>query len=108
FGPQMAQDNFARTEKAAAVGRLATPRPLARVKTFKADVVLTPRLSVGTAAPESIYEAQFTGTIEAVRPENEAGDCELELPLPPQIISLSGLSVTAADQPSERVALRNG
>src|SRR5579871_1655106 len=46
----------------------AAPLPRARVKSFVADVALTPRLSVGTAEPESIYEAQFTGQIEAVRP----------------------------------------
>lgn len=94
-------------DKAAEPGRPATPRPLARVKTFTADVVLTPRLSVGTAAPESIYEARFTGKIQAVRPQDEAGDCELELPLPPQIISLADLSITAAGQSSELVALRD-
>src|SRR5262249_6349970 len=82
--------------------------PLARVRTFSADVVLTPRLSVGTATPESIYEARFTGQIEAVRPPEEADNCELELPLPPQIISLADLTITAGDRPSELVALRNG
>jgi prepilin-type N-terminal cleavage/methylation domain-containing protein len=83
-------------------------RPRARVKTFSADVVLTPKLSIGTATLESIYEAQFKGKIEAVRPGNEAGDCELELPLPPQIISLAELSITSAGRPSEKVALRDG
>ncbi|HMF12179.1 MAG TPA: hypothetical protein VKE94_07730, partial [Gemmataceae bacterium] len=34
--------------------------------------------------------------------------CELELPLPPQIISLADLSVTAGGRPSELVAVRNG
>jgi prepilin-type N-terminal cleavage/methylation domain-containing protein len=86
----------------------AVPRPRARVKTFAADIALTPRLSVGTATPESIYEADFTGQIEAVRPQNDSGECELELPLPPQIISLANLSVTAADRPSAQTILRNG
>jgi prepilin-type N-terminal cleavage/methylation domain-containing protein len=104
-GPQMAQDNVAR---AAAAGEPVAPPPLARVKTFTADVVLTPRLSRGTATPESIYEARFSGKIQALRPQKEPGDCELELPLPPQIISLADLAVTAAGQPSEVVALRNG
>lgn len=81
---------------------------LARVQTFTANVALTPRLSVGTASPESIYEARFTGKIQAAHPKDEAGDCELELPLPPQIISLADLSIKAADQPSEKVLLRNG
>ena len=83
-------------------------RPRARVKSFVADVVLTPKLSIGTATPESIYEAQFTAKIEAVRPGNQVGDCELELPLPPQIISLAELSITSAGRPSEMVALRDG
>jgi prepilin-type N-terminal cleavage/methylation domain-containing protein len=104
-GPQAAPVNPALAEKA---GQPPAPRPLARVRTFTADVVLTPRLSVGTAAPESIYEARFTGKIQAARPQDEAGDCELELPLPPKIISLADLTVTAAGQPSEVVAVRNG
>jgi prepilin-type N-terminal cleavage/methylation domain-containing protein len=107
-GLQMAQENQARAALAAAEGQPVAPPPLARVQTFSADVVLTPRLSVGTATPESIYEARFTGKIEALRPQKEAGDCELELPLPPQIISLAELSITADGQPSEQVALRNG
>jgi len=82
--------------------------PLARVQAFTADVALTPRLSVGTTRPESIYEARFTGEIEAVCPQKEATECEIELPLPPQIISLSDLSVTVGDEPSELVALREG
>jgi prepilin-type N-terminal cleavage/methylation domain-containing protein len=84
------------------------PPPLARVKSFAADVVLTPRLSVGTASPESIYEARFTGTIEAVRPQKDNEDCELELPLPPQIISLADLSFKVGDNASEAVVVRFG
>jgi prepilin-type N-terminal cleavage/methylation domain-containing protein len=99
LGHQTLQD----TEAGAAV-----QLPLARVKTFTADVALTPRLSVGTAAPESIYEARFVGKIQAMLPNAEAGDCEIELPLPPQIISLADLSITAADEPSESVVLRRG
>ena len=85
-----------------------TRLPLARVRTFSAEVVLTPRLSVGTAAPESIYEAQFTGTIQAVGPKDQPGECEIELPLPPQIISLADLSIQVGDQPSETVILQEG
>ena len=81
---------------------------LARVQSFTANVTLTPRLSVGTAAPESIYEARFEGKIQAVYPKEEAGDCELELPLPPQIISLADLSIKADGQLSEKVLRRNG
>src|SRR5262249_46945978 len=71
--------------------RPPAPLPRAGVQAFAADVVLTPRLSVGTAAPESIYEARFRGRVQAVRPGGKAGDCELELPLPPQTISLADL-----------------
>ncbi len=103
-GPQMAANNLAQ----APPGKPPAPKPRARVKSFNAEVVLTPRLSVGTASPESIYEAKFAGKIQAVRPEGEAGDCELELPLPPQTISLAELSVTVGGKPSEMVALRDG
>jgi prepilin-type N-terminal cleavage/methylation domain-containing protein len=83
-------------------------RPHARVKSFSADVVLTPKLSVGTASPESIYEAKFSGRIVAERPIGEKGECELELPLPPQVISLADLSITVADKSNETVVLRDG
>src|SRR5579884_2450061 len=104
FGPQMAANNL----KQAAPDQPPPPKPRARVKTFVADLVLTPRLSAGTATPESIYEARFSGKVQAMRPGNEAGDCELELPLPPQTISLADLVVTAGGKPSEMVALRDG
>ncbi|NLS92928.1 MAG: prepilin-type N-terminal cleavage/methylation domain-containing protein [Planctomycetaceae bacterium] len=86
----------------------ATPPPLARVEAFSADVMLTPKLSVGTAAPESIYEARFVGQIQAACPSETATDCAIELPLPPQIISLADLSITAGGEASERVVLRDG
>jgi prepilin-type N-terminal cleavage/methylation domain-containing protein len=104
FGAQMAEANA----RQAAPGAAPAPKPRARVKTFTAEVVLTPRLSVGTATPESIYEAQFSGKIQAARPGAEAGECELDLPLPPQTISLADLSITADGKPSELVALRDG
>jgi prepilin-type N-terminal cleavage/methylation domain-containing protein len=105
YGPQMEQQNLLATK----AGEPIAPRPRARVKTFEAKIVLTPKLSVGTATPESIYEAQFTGTTELVHAQDGAGgDCEIELPLPPQIISLSDLSIKAAGQSSEMVALRDG
>jgi prepilin-type N-terminal cleavage/methylation domain-containing protein len=81
---------------------------MARVQAFTADVTLTPRLSVGTSAPESIYEAHFVGKIKAAHPKGQTGDCEIHLPLPPQIISLADLSITVDDQPSERVAISGG
>lgn len=74
--------------------------PLARVKTFVAGIDLTPRLSVGTSEPESIYEAKFRATIQAAAPERGQRVCRIELPLPPQIISLSDLDITAAGEPS--------
>src|SRR5262245_27614123 len=104
FGQQMAENNVREAEP----GKPPARRPRARVKTFAADVVLTPRLSAGTVTPESIYEARFSGQIQAVRPGDEAGDCELELPMPPQTISLADLTITAGGKPSEMVALRDG
>jgi len=82
--------------------------PAARVASFAANITLTPRLSVGTAAAESIYEAHFDGTIEASGPNDGSKECEIALPTPPQIISLADLSITAASKPSEGVFLRSG
>jgi prepilin-type N-terminal cleavage/methylation domain-containing protein len=82
--------------------------PQARVASFTADVTLTPKLSVGTATPESIYEARFKGQIEAAHPGEQPGECEIALPLPPQIISLADLSIAVAGQASERVTMRDG
>lgn len=90
------------------VAAASAPLPQARVHGFAAEVTLTPRLSVGTAVPESIYEARFKGKIQAMRPADQAGECELGLPLPPQIISLSDLTIDAANQPSENVVIRDG
>jgi prepilin-type N-terminal cleavage/methylation domain-containing protein len=104
FAREMAQNNL----KQVPPGKEPPPRPRARVKTFQAIVELTPKLSVGTATAESIYEAKFFGKLQAVRPGKESGDCELELPLPPQTISLADLSITAGGKPSEMVAMRDG
>jgi prepilin-type N-terminal cleavage/methylation domain-containing protein len=82
--------------------------PHARIASFTADVALTPKLSVGTATPESIYEAKFTGKIEAAGPGDGAEECEIALPLPPQIISLADLAIATPDGPSERVSMRDG
>src|SRR4051794_34412175 len=46
------------------------PRAMATVKSFDADVTLTPRLSVGTDQPESIYEARLVAKLEAVGSSN--------------------------------------
>ena len=101
-GQQMAASNL----KQIGNGVPPAPPPLARVKSFTADIALTPRLSVGTSEPESIYEAKFTAKIAALAPRQD-GEYEVHLPLPPQIISLSDLSVTANGEPSEMVALRD-
>jgi type II secretory pathway pseudopilin PulG len=82
-----------------------TPKTAARLQSFEAEVTLTPRLSVGTAAPESIYEARFAGKIRAAHPDNKEGECEIELPLPPQIISLADLSIKIGDQAATNVAV---
>lgn len=86
------------------------PLPLARVRRFLADVVLTPRLSVGTVEPESIYEASMDARIEAAGPPGAepGGECRIPLPLPPQIISLAGLSLTVDGVPSHALDLRDG
>jgi prepilin-type N-terminal cleavage/methylation domain-containing protein len=80
-------------------------RPLATVKSFTATVSLKPSLSVGTSQPESIYTAQLTSTFQALNPGGP-GECEVLLPLPPQIISLADLKVTVNSQPSESVTIR--
>jgi prepilin-type N-terminal cleavage/methylation domain-containing protein len=108
FAPDTGREDPTRAASAGAEGAPMEKLPLARVRTFIASVVLTPRLSVGTASPESIYEVRFTGKIRAVSARPEAGECELELPLPPQVISLADLSITAGGKPGETVALRDG
>src|ERR1043166_8359693 len=65
-------------------------RSLATVKSFAATVLLKPGLSVGTADPESIYTAQLKTEFQASNPKGN-GECEVLLPLPPQIISLADL-----------------
>src|SRR5215831_4201700 len=70
----------------------APSRPLARVKSFSAKVTLKPDLSVGTAQPKSIYTARFSANLEAFA-AGANQECEVLLPLPPQIISLADLKV---------------
>src|SRR5213596_1040447 len=83
----------------------APQRSLATVKSFAATVSLKPGLSVGTAQPESIYTAQLTVKFQAFNPAGK-GECEVLLPLPPQIISLADLEVTVNSQPSESLEIR--
>ncbi len=80
-------------------------RELATIKSFSATVSLKPGLSVGTADPESIYSAQLTSKFQAFNPVRN-GMCEVLLPLPPQIISLSDLEVTVNSQLSDSVEIR--
>lgn len=80
----------------------------AQIKSFVATIDLTPSLSVGTAQPESIYEAVFKASIEARNPAAAKGECEIQLPLPPQVISLSDLNVSLNGDPSEGMFIRNG
>lgn len=89
----------------AASGAAPTKRPPAHVKTFAADVTLTPQLSVGNVDAESIYEAKFAAKLQAMAESNGVGDSELRMPLPPQIISLANLSVTINGDPSEAVTI---
>jgi prepilin-type N-terminal cleavage/methylation domain-containing protein len=81
------------------------PRALASVKSFSATVALKPELSVGTVQPESIYTAQLKATFQAVNPSG-SGECEVQLPLPPQIISLADLDVNVDGRASESVEIR--
>jgi prepilin-type N-terminal cleavage/methylation domain-containing protein len=80
-------------------------RTLATIKSFFATISLEPDLSVGTPEPESIYTAQLTTKFQAFNPA-KSGECEVLLPLPPQIISLADLEVTVNAQPSESVEIR--
>ena len=96
----------ARPQAGGAAAPVASPqRALARVKSFNATVTLRPGLSVGTADPESIYTAQFAAKFQASNPAENA-ECELLLPLPPQIISLANLEVRVDSRPSESVEVR--
>jgi prepilin-type N-terminal cleavage/methylation domain-containing protein len=95
----------ARTEPADSINAVMPKRSLAVIKSFAATVSLKPELSVGTMQPESIYTAQFKTTFQASNPAGN-GECEVLLPLPPQIISLADLEVTVNGQSSESVEIR--
>ena len=94
-----------RTEAATQAPAAPEARAVAIVKSFMADISLKPGLSVGTAQPESLYTAQLNAKFEASNPRRN-GECEVLLPLPPQIISLADMSVTVNDQPSGSVEIR--
>jgi prepilin-type N-terminal cleavage/methylation domain-containing protein len=95
----------ARQESARPAQATAPQRPLATVTSFAATVSLKPGLSVGTADPESIYTAQLTTKFQAFNPATN-GQCEVQLPLPPQIISLADLAVTVNSQPGGAIEIR--
>ncbi|HEX3628467.1 MAG TPA: prepilin-type N-terminal cleavage/methylation domain-containing protein [Verrucomicrobiae bacterium] len=82
-------------------------RALAVISSFSATASLKPELSVGTVQPESIYTAQLKTSFVAANPSgNGSGECEVLLPLPPQIISLADLDVTVNGKPSDSVEIR--
>lgn len=98
-----------RAPAASQPGQEVARLPLARVSAIQAEISLLPRLSVGTAEPESIYEAKFDASVRAAQPAGATHAlCEVELPLPPQLISLADLTVTANGKPADTVSLRDG
>src|SRR5215208_1071121 len=104
--PQVSAVGLPGTQQLAQTSPSALPaRALAVVKSFSATASLKPGLSVGTADPESIYTAQLTAKFLAFNPSGNA-QCEVLLPLPPQIISLADLEVTVNSAPSESVEIR--
>ncbi len=56
--------NNLQTDVASVQGAGQPGRPAAHVKTFEADIALTPSLSVGTAEPESIYGVTFAAKMD--------------------------------------------
>ena len=87
-----------------------TPRASqpARVVNLQAEVMLIPRLSVGTIIPVSLYEVQFQGKLEARAPARTPGEYYIALPLPPEIVSLAELEVRVGDQVCEDVVITPG
>jgi prepilin-type N-terminal cleavage/methylation domain-containing protein len=90
---------------ASSAANAQSQRSLATIKSFAATVSLKPGLSVGTAEPESIYTAQLETRFQAANPGGD-GECEVLLPLPPQIISLADLEITVNSRPSQSVEIR--
>jgi prepilin-type N-terminal cleavage/methylation domain-containing protein len=97
-----------RSEAPPAPDTAAPGFPLARVSALEARINLQPRLSIGTADAESIYQATFSGTIKARAPEGRTGESQIVLPLPPQIISLADLTFNVDGTPSDAVRLEPG
>jgi hypothetical protein len=105
----LARDKIAASELSNMPDETISPNisavPKAVVKKFEAEINLTPKLSVGTATAESIYVADFKSTLEAKAPSQNQEICQIELPLPPQLISLADVEVTVNDEPSEDFTL---
>lgn len=97
--------NMAQNMEMVSRERSTPERTVATMKSFAATVSLKPGLSVGTMNPESIYTAQLSANFQAFNPSN-GGECEVSLPLPPQIISLADLQVNVNSQPSDSVEIR--
>jgi hypothetical protein len=100
-----AADAAGQAESTAGPAGKKTMMPRALVRSFDAQVDLTPRLSVGTATPESIYVAEFTARIDAVAPGKGESECRIEFPLPPQIISLADVELSVDGEDSESFGL---
>lgn len=94
-----------RMEVADATESTRPPVPRAVVEKYDAEIGLTPKLSIGTARPESIYVADFKATITAQAPRDADGKCQIEMPLPPKIISLAGVDVKVNGDPTKDFAL---
>ncbi len=111
YSLQMQNANIPHTDAPFAGAKAPPPvARLAQVRSFVATVDLTPRLSVGTAEPESIYEAKLSAKLLATAGDAAPGPAEVELslPLPPQVISLADLSVTVDGEPSDQVRIGEG
>jgi prepilin-type N-terminal cleavage/methylation domain-containing protein len=93
-----------RQQRSAAENQTPPLRTLASLKNFTAAVSLQPSLSVGTAQPESIYTAKLAAKFQAFNPA-KTRECEVIVPLPPQIISLADLEVTVNSQPADTVEM---
>ena len=82
--------------------------PAARVSGLEATIRLTPRLAVGMADAQSVYQCAFKGTFHATSSDEGGGVSTLALPLPPHVISLSDLTVTVDGVPSDAVDVNDG
>lgn len=75
----------------------------ARVRLFKTDIDLQPKLSVGTERPEPIYQATCRARIKATSGGARAKKSTIRLPLPPQLISLSEVELNVDGDPDDSV-----